>query len=65
MKMFSQRHFIAMAQVMANQCDGNATKEIKRVAMVKAMATMFQADNPRFKLDVFLKACKVGAYLEH
>lgn len=65
--MFSQRHYIAIAKVIANRIDKATTlancnarlMELDNVA--QEFNTMFKADNPKYKPDVFFKACRISA----
>lgn len=50
--MFTRRHYFAVAMVISNLPN--------KPEIAKAFASMFQADNPNFKREVFLKKCGVS-----
>lgn len=51
--MFTQRHFKAIARIIREtEMDG-----VSRGMLIERFATEFASDNPRFKREMFVKAC--------
>lgn len=51
--MFTQRHFIHMADEVANS---TATRD-EKLAIVRFLAEAFSADSDNFKVDLFVRKC--------
>ena len=63
MASFSQRHYEKIADVLRTERlyldDGKDSKAIYELGRVSIkLAYMFKADNPRFQLDRFHRACQ-------
>jgi hypothetical protein len=64
--MFTTRHYVAIAEVIAshqtdpNHCPACEDKHGTMQLVTHDLATMFQADNPRFNRDTFYAAAGFG-----
>ena len=58
---FQRRHYVAIAEILADMENGTLQQslfsDIRPIA--QAFATYFEADNPRFDRERFLRACGV------
>lgn len=58
--MFQQRHFVAMAQLLAEHVSDKDGPESMRIELAEAMVEMFKRDNSRFKAELFLTVAKAN-----